>query len=506
MPRTPPAVEVIDRPLTPETGGEAVSRATAIVDGAGRVRAVSSGFTAALRVRRDELLAQPLSAAVDQEDRPALAHALQAVASGEWPGCAIEVRFLQHGRPARSVRLLLAPDGPQRVRAHATDLSAEREASQTLQQYEGGLRALTAHALDIWALLDEAGAMRSVSVSVATHLGWTPQELDGRALRDFTHPEDHERVSELLHALKADPAAVRTFMFRARHKDGEWRTLESTASGFNPDVLGNSVFVLNARDVTARQRTEAALRESEYRFGQLVQQALAGIVVVQQGRIVYANPRFLALTGLDESTIAGRPRALPLVDRSSIPAVRQVRAELAMGAGRSSHVRLRGRHASGGAGGVDHHIVGLVEVHRAAVQRAYLGAALDHMRDPFRSACHVRPGRGAVHRFGPVELQVAPHPGGQVQHHIGAAVADALGQFAVQGGVAGGLAGLGVAHVAMHHRRTGLGLDGRCGDLGRAARHMGAAVLRAARSGHGTGDENLAVHGQRHGTLPFGAA
>ena len=30
---------------------------------------------------------------------------------------------------------------------------------------------------------------------------------------------------------------------------------------------------------------------------------------------------------------------------------------------------------------------------------------------------------------------------------------------------------------------------------------MRAAVLRAARSGHGTGDENLAIHGQRHGTL-----
>ncbi|MDH5233637.1 MAG: PAS domain S-box protein, partial [Gemmatimonadota bacterium] len=335
------------RPLTPEAPGEAVGRATAIIDAAGRVRAVSGAFTAALRVRRDELLAQPLSAVVRREDRPTVAHALQAVASGEWPGCALEVRFLQHGGSERLVRLTLAPDGPQRVRAHATDLSSEEEATRTLLQYERGLTALTAHALDIWAVLDEHGSMRSVSASVATHLGWTAKELDGRALRDFAHPEDHARLATLLAELKADPSAVRTFMFRARHRDGQWRTLESTTSGFNPEVLGNSVFVLNARDVTARERTEAALREVEHRFGQLVEQALAGIVVIQQGRIAYANPRFLDLAGLDAGALASRPRVVPLIDRASIPAVREVRAELAMGAAKSARVRLRGRRPSG---------------------------------------------------------------------------------------------------------------------------------------------------------------
>ena len=33
------------------------------------------------------------------------------------------------------------------------------------------------------------------------------------------------------------------------------------------------------------------------------------------------------------------------------------------------------------------------------------------------------------------------------------------------------------------------------GDLGGGARHMGAAILRGARAGHGTGEENLSVHG-----------
>ncbi len=347
VPATPPSVDIIDRSRAAEGEVEAGNRATALVDGFGRVRAVSGAFTAALRVRRDELLSQPLPAAAHPEDRPALAHALHAVASGEWPGCSIEVRFLQHGRQDRSVRLVLSPDGPQRVRAHATDLTSEQEASQTLQQYESGLQALTAHSLDIWALLNENGAMRSVSDSVSVHLGWTPEELEGRSIQDVTHPEDHALLLDLLRALKAEPTSVRSTVFRARHRDGGWRTLESTTSGFNPDVLGNSVFVVNARDVTARERTEAALREVEYRFGQLVEQALTGIVVVQHGRIVYANPRFLELAGLDADAVALRPRVLPLIDRRSVAAVRRARAELAMGASHSSRVHLRGRHASG---------------------------------------------------------------------------------------------------------------------------------------------------------------
>jgi len=344
---TPPSVEVSERLPVSDGAAEGGNRATAIVDGFGRVRAITSAFTSELRVRRDELLSRPLPASAHPEDRPALAHALQAVASAEWPGCSIEVRFLQHGRADRTVRLVLAPDATQRVRVHATDLTSEAEASRTLHEYESGLQALTAHALDIWALLSDSGAMRSVSDSVSVHLGWTPDELEGRALQDITHPDDHILLTELFRQLKNDPTAVRSTVFRARHRDGGWRTLESTTSGFNPGVLGNSIFVVNARDVTARERTEAALREVEYRFGRLVEQALTGIVVIQAGRIVYANPRFLELAGLDADAVASRPRVLRLIDRQSIAAVRRARAELLLGASESSRVHLRTRHPSG---------------------------------------------------------------------------------------------------------------------------------------------------------------
>jgi hypothetical protein len=57
----------------------------------------------------------------------------------------------------------------------------------------------------------------------------------------------------------------------------------------------------------------------------------------------------------------------------------------------------------------------------------------------------------------------------------------------------------------MHDRRAGLGRgDGAFSDLLGRARHVRAAVLRPARAGHGTGDEDLAVHFERHDILRFG--
>jgi hypothetical protein len=160
-------------------------------------------------------------------------------------------------------------------------------------------------------------------------------------------------------------------------------------------------------------------------------------------------------------------------------------------------------HGAQHARRVGHHVVGLGEVHGAAVERADLGQAGGDMGDPVGRADHVGAGAGRQGGLGAAQHQVAAHAGGQVQHHVDLRRADALGDLAVECHVAGGLAGLGVAHVAVHDRRAGLGrVDGACGDLAGRARHVGRAVLRAARAGDGAGDEDVAVHGERHGLLP----
>ena len=156
-------------------------------------------------------------------------------------------------------------------------------------------------------------------------------------------------------------------------------------------------------------------------------------------------------------------------------------------------------------GGVGHYVVGLREIHRAAIERADFRAAVEHMLHPLRGGDEVgafgvqrqRGGRRACH-------DVAAHPRRQVDDGVSLAVADPFHHLAVELRVARRGAGLGIAHMAVHHGgASARGGDGAVGDLLWRAGDMARAVLRAARAGDGAGDEDFAVHFERHDSLRF---
>ncbi len=126
-------------------------------------------------------------------------------------------------------------------------------------------------------------------------------------------------------------------------------------------------------------------------------------------------------------------------------------------------------------------------------------------RDALGGAGHV--GAVSIQRQGLFDIaedQVAAHAGRQVEHDIDIGGADEVGDFLVEIVAAARRAGLGIAHMAMDDGGTGLGgIDGRGGDLLGRARHMRRLAGGVAGAGHGTGDEDVAVHAERHGCLPL---
>ena len=151
--------------------------------------------------------------------------------------------------------------------------------------------------------------------------------------------------------------------------------------------------------------------------------------------------------------------------------------------------------------GVGHDVVALAEVHRPAVEGADLGPKLGDVGEPLLGAREVgarprerqRPVRGA-------ERKVAPHAGGQVQHHVYSGVAYPLDHLAVERRIARRLPGPWVAHVHVDDRGPRPGrIDAGAGDLLRGHRHLVGTARGIARAGQCAGDEGFAAGSERHG-------
>ncbi|MBW3631338.1 MAG: PAS domain S-box protein, partial [Gemmatimonadetes bacterium] len=250
------------------------------------------------------------------EDHPALRRHLER-ATGEtvstWrmrrkDGTLVDVEVdarptIYDGKPAR---IALIHDITERVRA-----------AEMLRRSEEHFRALIERASDIITILEADGTIRYESPSAERVVGYRPDELVGRNVFEFIHPEDHGRAREELAKLlgKAAPVVVR---LRFRHKDGGWRVLEATGSNLleNPAVHG---IVVNTRDVTDRVRGEeqerelirehaarAAAEEAQRRVEEILESITDGFFAFDvDWRITYVNHRAELLLGRSREALLG---------------------------------------------------------------------------------------------------------------------------------------------------------------------------------------------------------
>lgn len=126
-------------------------------------------------------------------------------------------------------------------------------------------RALFQHATDLIGVVDADGSLCYASPSHQVTLGYTPDELVGRRMFDFVHPDDLHAAQKGLAEALGQPEASGQATFRFRHKDGSWCWLESTGRNLLHDPAVGGILA-NSRDVTARVQAEEKLRESEMRF------------------------------------------------------------------------------------------------------------------------------------------------------------------------------------------------------------------------------------------------
>jgi PAS domain S-box-containing protein len=141
-------------------------------------------------------------------------------------------------------------------------------------------------------VVDLDGNVVAVNAAFCEMLGYTRDELRGMNVRDW----DVQWSSAEIEA-KIAQIVKRRDVFDTRHRRKDGSVIDVEVSVAATVVDGQTLLFSSARDITARKRAESELRESEERFRCLVEQSIAGLYVVQDDRIAYANARFAEIFG-----------------------------------------------------------------------------------------------------------------------------------------------------------------------------------------------------------------
>lgn len=165
-------------------------------------------------------------------------------------------------------------------------------------------RSLLQHAPDVVTVLDINGVIRYESPALRRMLGYEPDELVGRSVFEYTHPDDLDR-SEGADVLSRS-GVHSPIDLRFRHKDGSWRHLEAVVNDRRDDSSVEGL-VVAFRDVTEGRRVEQALRESEELHRLMVEQATEYIVLVDAntGSLLESNAAFRKSLGYDPEELVG---------------------------------------------------------------------------------------------------------------------------------------------------------------------------------------------------------
>ncbi|HVB31039.1 MAG TPA: PAS domain S-box protein [Gemmatimonadaceae bacterium] len=148
------------------------------------------------------------------------------------------------------------PEGqPLRMAGTTLDVTDRHDAEQALAESERWHRSLIENSTDLVTVVDAEGVIAYISPSAHRLLGYDPGDLIGKNAFDFVHPADVAVVANVMRAGLMSPGTIHGADYRFRHREGQWRTLESMGQALI-DGHGTVTIVVNSRDVTDRKAIE----------------------------------------------------------------------------------------------------------------------------------------------------------------------------------------------------------------------------------------------------------
>ena len=195
------------------------------------------------------------------------------------------------------------------IQCNIRDITDQKLAMKELLASEERYRSILNASPDGIAITDLQGRILMTSPAAFTLFGFDrdrEKELLGRLITDFIVPEDRERA-----------ASNFALMFQGvMQGPGEYIGLRVDGTTFDMEANGEFVrgsdgqptgVVFIVRDITGRRRAVEAIRESEEKYRNLVDNANEAILVAQDGLLKFVNRKALEMFGYSEQELKSRP-------------------------------------------------------------------------------------------------------------------------------------------------------------------------------------------------------
>ena len=184
------------------------------------------------------------------------------------------------------------------------DVTARRRMARAMRESEEKYRAVIEHSGDnIYFFDPETGRVLESNESLRRTLGYTHDEMTELTIYNFIDHDRDDIADKVKRAMKHDLS----FLSERRYvrKDGSRVDVEVGVT--RVDYAGKAALCIVSRDITARKRAEAALRESEEKYRTLVENAGEAIFSVDRDmRYLFMNSVSAQRIGRSRDELIGR--------------------------------------------------------------------------------------------------------------------------------------------------------------------------------------------------------
>ncbi|WP_052417505.1 PAS domain S-box protein [Cellvibrio mixtus] len=142
-------------------------------------------------------------------------------------------------------------------------------------------------------------------------LGYRLDELDARSVvtwRELLHPDDREKVKQVLDRYFAGELSNYESKFRMRHKDGHWVWIQSRGRITDYTADGQPEWMSGTHlDITLAEESLHAMVQSQKKLASLYNLSPVAITLnrMATGEFIECNPEFCKLTGYTREELAG---------------------------------------------------------------------------------------------------------------------------------------------------------------------------------------------------------